>query len=110
MMAVVVIYLLVILVLLIIPMWKIYAKAGKPGWASIVPIYNVLVMLEIVQKPWWWIFMFCIPIVNIVFLIMMYDALSKAFGQSSGFTVGLILLSFIFLPILGYGSATYQLK
>ena len=103
-----IIYLLVIVFIVIVPLWKIFVKAGKPGWAAIVPIYNIIVLLEVVRKPLWWIFMFLIPIVNIVFLIMMYDALSKAFGKDTGFTVGLILLSFIFFPILGYGSATYQ--
>lgn len=99
---------LALVVFLIITRWKIYTKAGKPGWACIIPIYNIIVMLEIVGKPWWWIFMFLLPIVNIVFAIWMINLLSKSFGQSEGFTVGLILLPVIFYPILAFGSYTYQ--
>lgn len=99
---------LALIVFLIITRWKIYTKAGKPGWACIIPIYNIIVMLEIVGKPWWWIFMFLLPVVNIVFAIWMINLLSKSFGQSEGFTVGLILLPVIFYPILAFGSYTYQ--
>lgn len=83
-------------------------KAGKPGWACIIPIYNIIVMLEIVGKPLWWIFLFLIPGVNLVFGIWTINLLSKSFGQSEGFTVGLILLPIIFYPILGFGEATYK--
>lgn len=88
--------------------WKIYTKAGKPGWACIIPIYNILVLLEIVGKPWWWLLLMLIPLVNFVFFIWMYNLLSKSFGKSEGFTVGMILLPFIFFPILGFGDAVYQ--
>jgi hypothetical protein len=98
---------LIIAVVVIIGKWKIYEKAGKPGWAAIVPIYNWIVMLEIVGKPIWWIFLFLIPCVNIVFLIWTINLLSKSFGQSEGFTVGLLLLGVIFYPILGFGNYQY---
>ena len=98
---------LAIAVLLIAAMWKIFTKAGKPGWASIIPIYNLVVLLEITGKPTWWIILFIIPIVNIVFLIMMYHSLSLSFGKDTGFTVGLVLLRVVFLPILAFGDATY---
>lgn len=98
---------LAIVVLLIASMWKIFTKAGKPGWAAIVPIYNLVVLLEITGKPTWWIILFIIPTVNIVFLIMMYHSLSLSFGKDAGFTVGLILLGIVFLPILAFGDATY---
>jgi hypothetical protein len=97
-----------IAVLLIVSMWKIYTKAGKPGWACIIPIYNVIVLLEIIGKPWWWLLLMLIPIVNIVFIIWATNLLSLSFGKSSGFTVGLILLGIIFLPILGLGDAKYE--
>ena len=87
--------------------WIIYTKAGKPGWAAIIPIYNIIVLLEIVGKPWWWIFLMLIPFVNIVIGIMVVNQLSLSFGKDSGFTVGLILLGFIFYPILAFGSAQY---
>lgn len=99
--------LIIIWVVVIIGQWKIYEKAGKPGWAAIVPIYNIIVLLEIVGKPIWWIFLFLIPCVNIVFLIWTVNLLSKSFGQSEGFTVGLLLLGVIFYPILGFGNYQY---
>ena len=98
---------LAIIVLLVASMWKIYSKAGKPGWASIVPIYNIIVLLKIVGKPWWWLILMLIPIVNIVILIMVYHNLSLSFGKGGGFTVGLILLGIVFLPILAFGDSKY---
>ncbi len=98
---------LALIVLMIAAHWKIFSKAGKPGWAAIIPIYSTIVLLEIVRKPTWWFFMLFIPLVNIYFLIVIVNELSKAFGKSTGFTLGLIFLPFIFLPILGFGSAQY---
>lgn len=98
---------LLIAVLMIVSMWMVFQKAGKPGWAAIIPIYNIIVMLEIAGKPWWWLFLFIVPIANIVVAIWMYNMISKAFGKSEGFTVGLIFLSFIFWPILAFGDAKY---
>lgn len=94
-------------IVVIAGMWKMFEKAGKPGWAAIVPIYNYIVLLEIIGKPLWWIVLFFIPIVNFVAVIMVMLELAKCFGQSSGFAIGLILLSPIFIPILGFGSARY---
>lgn len=87
--------------------WKINLKAGKAGWACIVPIYNILVQLEIIGKPWWWLILILIPGVNIIFAIWMTNLLAKSFGKSVGFTIGLIFLPFIFYPILGLGDAQY---
>jgi hypothetical protein len=105
--AIVVIIYLAFIVLMIASMWKIYTKAGQPGWAAIVPIYNIIVLLEVVGKPWWWIFLMMIPIVNIIILIMVYHQLSLSFGKEAGFTVGIIFLGIIFIPILGLGDAKY---
>ena len=99
---------LVIGVLSLVSLWVIFQKAGKPGWAAIIPIYNIVVLLEIIGKPLWWVFMFFIPFVNIVFAFMTYYALGKRFGKSDGFCIGLVLLSFIFLPMLAFGDAKYQ--
>lgn len=99
---------LAILILLIASLWKIFKKAGKPGWASIIPIYNIIVWLEIVGKPWWWIFLiFFMPVVDIILLIIMIHLLSKSFGKSGWFTVGLLFLGIIFYPILAFGNAKY---
>lgn len=95
-------------ILMIVAEWKIYQKAGKPGWACIVPIYNTLVLLEIVGKPWWWLLLMMIPGVNIIFAIWVINLLSKSFGKDVGFTLGLLFLSIIFYPILGFGDAKYQ--
>ena len=99
---------LAFLVLIIVSMWKIFEKAGKPGWACIIPIYNIIVLLEIIGKPWWWLLLMLIPIVNIIFLIWATNLLSKSYGQGVGFTIGLIILSFIFYPLLGLGDYQYQ--
>ena len=99
---------LIISVIMIIAYWKIFTKAGKPGWAAIIPIYNIIVLLEIVGKPVWWIILFLIPCVNIIFAIWTVNLLSKSFGQSEGFTVGLLLLGVVFYPILAFGNYQYM--
>nr|WP_295866526.1 DUF5684 domain-containing protein [uncultured Chitinophaga sp.] len=86
----------------IICMWKVYRKAGFEGWESIIPIYSTIILLRIIGKPWWWLLLFCIPVVNIIFAIMAMDLLSKSFGKGTGFTLGLIFLNFIFLAILAF--------
>ena len=91
----------------IIAYWKVFEKAGQPGWATLIPIYSAIVFLRIIGKPWWWILLFCIPVVNIVFLIWAINLLSKSFGQSEGFTIGLIVLGIVFVPLLGFGRYQY---
>ena len=103
-----VIFWLVVCILSIAGMWKVFTKAGKPGWAAIVPIYNWVVMLEIVGKPVWWIaIILFVPFVNIIFAIIVLVELAKVFGKGGGFVVGLLLLAPIFICILGFGSARY---
>lgn len=97
-------------VLLTAGAWYMFEKANKPGWAILVPIYNLIVMCEIAKKPTWWVALFLIPIANIIFLIMMLNGIAKAFGKSEGFTVGLVFLRQIFFAILGYGPAQYQFE
>jgi hypothetical protein len=99
---------LAVVVIEIMAGWKIFEKAGQPGWASIIPIYSTYVMLKIVGKPTWWLVMIClVPIANIVYAIWLINMLSKSFGKEEGFTVGMILLGIIFWPILGFGDAKY---
>jgi hypothetical protein len=95
-------------IFMIASIWKVFAKAGKPGWAAIVPIYNLVVMLEIAGKPLWWFLLFLIPLVNIVVAFIVYISLAERFGKGAGFGVGLTLLGFIFFPILGFGDAQYN--
>lgn len=99
---------LAIVILVIASIWIVFTKAGKPGWACLIPIYNLIVMLEVAGKPWWWILLFLIPIVNIVFMIMMFHGISTKFGKGVGFTLGLIFLGFVFFPILAFGDAKYN--
>ena len=98
---------LAVVVLAIAGMWKTFVKAGQPGWACIIPIYNVYILLKIVGKPGWWLVLFFVPIVNIVVGIMVVIQLAKVFGKGGGFAAGLIFLPFICYPILGFGDATY---
>jgi hypothetical protein len=93
--------------LMIAARWKIYTKAGKPGWACLIPIYSFIVFCEIAGKPWWTIFMLLIPIYGIVVAIQVIHGVSKSFGKDGGFTAGLIFLPIIFYPILAFGKATY---
>lgn len=102
-----VVYLL-FLVLVIIGLWKLFEKAGKPGWAAIIPIYNIWVMLEIVGRPGWWILLFLIPLVNFVIWIIVALDLAKSFGKDVLWGLGLIIFPYIFYLILGFGDATYQ--
>ena len=88
-------------------MWKVFTKAGQPGWAAIIPIYNVYIMIKIGGKPSYWLLFLLIPIVNIVIIIRTFNMISKSFGKDEGFTAGLIFLGFIFWPILGFGPARY---
>ena len=88
-------------------LWIMFGKAGQPGWAAIIPIYNIWVLLKIVGRPGWWIILFLIPIVSFVIWIIVALDLAKSFAKGSGFAVGLIFLSFIFVPILAFGSAQY---
>ena len=98
-----------LLIIMVVSMWIIFEKAGKPGWVAIVPIYNLIIWLEIVKKPIWWIILFFIPMVNLVISFMLSYYLALAFGKRIGFTIGLILLPFIFFPILAFGKSTYNL-
>jgi hypothetical protein len=95
-----------ITVLIVVAMWKIFSKAGQPGWAAIIPIYNLFVWCKIVGRPAWWLLLWlvCFPIFHIILSI----DLAKSFGKGVGFGIGLIFLPFIFALILGFGSATYQ--
>ncbi len=98
---------LAIIVFMIASIWTLFTKAGKPGWAAIVPIYNIIVYLEICGKPAWWFILFLIPIANFIVTIMLAIELAKAFGKETGFAVGLILLPIVFLPMLAFGDAKY---
>ena len=99
---------LAVIVLMVASQWKVYQKAGQPGWACLVPFYNIIVLLQIIEKPIWWLLMMFIPFVNIYFCIITYIELAKKFQKGVGFALGLLFLSPIFFPILAFGDATYE--
>jgi hypothetical protein len=96
----------ILVVLMVASMWKIFEKAGQPGWAAIVPFYNVYVMQEVVGREVWWlaIWFFLSPVWTIVIAL----DLAKSFGKETVWAIGLIVLPFIFYPLLGFGDAQYQ--
>ena len=91
----------------IISLWKIFVKAGRPGWAAIIPFYNIFVEIEIVGLPWWVFLLVFIPGANIAALILISINLANVFGKSTGFAVGLIFLGFVFIPILAFDDSKY---
>ncbi len=103
-----IIFWVAIAILMIAAMWKVFEKAGEPGWAAIIPIYNAIVLLKIAGRPIWWIILFIIPLVNFVVAIIVAIDVANRFGKGTGFGIGLALLPFIFYPILGFGDARYS--
>jgi hypothetical protein len=92
----------------IVAAWKIFTKAGHPGWGIFIPIYNVYLWVKIAGKSGWWVLLYFIPLVNLVIAIIVAIDVAKAFGKTTAWGVCLLFLfSFIGIPILGYGKATY---
>lgn len=106
--AVVLVVWLAIIVLIIAGMWKVYTKAGQPGWGAIIPIYNTYLLLKIGGRPWWWLLLLLIPIVSLVIFLIVSIDVAKSFGKGLLFGLGLFLLAPIFYCVLGFGSAQYQ--
>jgi hypothetical protein len=97
-----------VIILLIAAMWKVFTKAGQPGWAAIIPIFNMYILCKVAGRPGWWVILLLIPFVNFIILIILSIDVAKSFGKGAGFGIGLFFLPFIFYPILGFGSAQYQ--
>ncbi|MGI5989404.1 MAG: DUF5684 domain-containing protein [Lachnospiraceae bacterium] len=98
---------LIVCILLIVAQWKIFEKAGEAGWKSIIPFYNQYILFKIAWGSGWFFLLMLIPIVNVVIMIVLDVKLAKAFGQGTGFAIGLIFLPNIFQLILGFGNYTY---
>lgn len=98
---------LALIVVYIAAAWTIYQKAGRPGWAAIIPFYNIYVLLQIIGRPGWWLILFFIPVVNAIIGIVTAFDLARSFGRGVGFALGLILLSPIFYLILAFGGSRY---
>jgi uncharacterized membrane protein YhaH (DUF805 family) len=99
---------LVVAVLMIAAMWKVFSKAGRPGWAAIIPIVNTYFLCKVAGRPGWWVILMFIPFVNLIIWIIVCIDVARNFGKGTGFGIGLAFLGFIFYPILDFGSATYQ--
>jgi len=98
---------LIVWVLVIAGYWKMFSKAGEAGWQSIIPIWNLLVLLRIVGRPWWWILLYLIPFVNIIiWVIVSYDT-AKSYGHGWGYAIGIILIPYVFYVLLGFGDSQY---
>jgi len=97
-------------ILLVVGSWKTFQKAGQPGWAILIPIYNYLVALRIAGRPWWWILLLLIPLVNLVVHVVVNIDIAKSFGKGTGFGIGLWILPFIFFAILGFGESRFTGK
>jgi len=93
---------------IIVSMWKVFEKAGQPGWGILIPIYNIYLFLVIAGKPGWWIILYFIPLVNFVIGIIVSIEIAKKFGKDAGFGIGLAFLGIIFYPILAFGDAQYH--
>jgi hypothetical protein len=103
----IVLVLFLLWVYVLVAMWTVFEKADQPGWAAIVPFYNLYVLLKVVGRPGWWLVLLFTPLVLVVvFVIVMID-LGKSFGKSGWFAVVLTLLPFIGWPMLAFGQARY---
>jgi hypothetical protein len=94
--------------LFIFMLWKPFVKAGKPGWASFIPIYNVIVFIQLCGKPIWWFFLLFVPVIDGFVWLFLCIECAKKFDKSTNFAVGLVVLPVIFFPILGFGKAIYS--
>lgn len=85
----------------------IFTKAGRPAWAAFIPVYNVIKLVEIAGRPWYWYLLMLIPFAGIYFAVVALYDLARSFGKDAGYTVGLVLLPVVFFPMLSYGSSRY---
>ncbi|MEY2439250.1 MAG: hypothetical protein QOI34_635 [Verrucomicrobiota bacterium] len=99
---------LIVAIIMIAAMWKVFTKAGQPGWGAIIPIVNFYFLCKVAGRPGWWVILMFIPFVNFIIWIILCLDIAKRFGKGAGFGIGLAFLGFIFFPILGFGAATYQ--
>lgn len=98
-----------LIVVMIVGMWKLFTKAGRPGWASIVPIYNTYLLCKIAGRPGWWLVLMFLPLVNIAVLLILSLDLAKAFGRSAAFgVIALWIFPYIGYLMLGFGKDTYH--
>lgn len=104
------IYFALFTLVITVSMWKIFTKAGKAGWASLIPFYNTIVMLEVGKLPIWFIVLNFIPTVNIFVTFLIVIKMGEAFGKSKRFILGMLFLPLIFYPILAFGKSKYIIE
>lgn len=88
-------------------MWKTFVKAGQPGWGAFVPFLNFFYLVEIADRPTWWVVAPLIPVVGWLLVIALFVDVAKQFGKGPGTGLGLALLPFVFWPLLGFSDAEY---
>lgn len=93
--------------IMIISMWKVYSKAGQPGWTAIIPIVNLFFLVKVAGRPGWWFILFFIPFVNFIVMIIIHFDIARNFGKGAIYALGLIFLNFIFWPMLAFGKSEY---
>jgi hypothetical protein len=100
---------LIVSLIVLVSYWKLFEKAGKPGWAVLIPIYSTLVLLEIIRKPWYWLLLMIIPGLGIIWAIWAINLFVKSFGKNEGYTIGVLLLPYVFFPILAFSKDTHYI-
>lgn len=91
-----------LLLVLLVSKYRIYRKSGKAGISAFIPIWSEITLFSIVDKPWWYIFLYCVPIVNIVIIFYANILLAKKFGKGISIGIGMSLLPMIFIPLLSF--------
>jgi uncharacterized protein DUF5684 len=99
---------LLVFAIVVVGMWKVFEKAGEPGWAALVPVYNIWVLVKISGKETWWFVLFLIPCANFVAAVMICMAVARKFGKDPAYGIGLAFLPFVFFPMLGFSPAQYN--
>ncbi|MCB1324177.1 MAG: signal peptidase I [Spirochaetales bacterium] len=106
-------YILLFLVLLavaavVVGMWMIFEKAGRPGWKALIPVYNLIILLDIIGRPRWWIVFYLLIISAPIAALINAIDLGTRFGQERGWgVIWLWLLSFVGYPRLAFGPYIY---
>lgn len=98
---------LAIIAIAFLGFWKVFEKMGRKGWEGIVPFYNFYILLQIFNKPIWWLVLLLIPFVNLVIMVILCIEIAKSFGKTPAYGVGLALLAPVFFPLLGFGRDTF---
>ncbi len=101
------VFLVVALIATLAGLWRIFEKAGRPGWTILIPFYSLYVFIRVAGRPGWWFILCFIPLVNLIMIVLPFD-LAQRFGKEWFWGLGLIFLPYIFYPLLGFGDAQYR--